>query len=65
LEDDFWPFFVHGESEFVFLGVEKGVGLGRELPVLLDEDRFQLGRLRCGERGGVEGEGFVRHDEGE
>ena len=38
LDDDLWAFFVNGEGEFVFLRVKKGVGLGRECPVLPHED---------------------------
>ncbi len=47
LDHDFWALFVNGDSEFVFLGVEKGVGLGREYPVLPFEDGFEL-RSACG-----------------
>ena len=60
LEDDLGTFFVYGDVQTIFDGVEEGVGFWGKLIAVGEEDGLEFRGLEGGEGRGVEGDGWGR-----
>ena len=58
LEDDLGAFFVNGDVQAIFDGVEEGVGFWGKLIALGEEDGLEFRGLEGGEWRGVKGDGW-------